>query len=87
MAKLKTITRRKSRLEMLKKLAEMLAEQLEICEEKSFASIAKQYRETIAEIETIENMEVEGDELADIITNREENGKSGAVRKNRSGTL
>lgn len=84
MAKLKSITKNKSRLEMLKKLAIMLAEQLENCEEKSFSSLAKQYRETIAEIEEVEKMEVSSDELGEIISYREENGEPGAVRKNLS---
>jgi len=84
MAKLKSITKNKSRLEMLQKLAIMLAEQLENCEEKSFASLTKQYRETIAEIEEVKNMEVSNDELGDIISYRKENGVPGAVRKNLS---
>lgn len=46
--------------------------------------MAKQYRETIREIEEIEGVSADGDEISEILTNREADGKPGAVRKNRA---
>lgn len=71
------------RLEKLKELEVNLYNALQSCEDKSMASIAKQYRETIKEIEEIEGNDTE-DELADILNNRAVDGKSRAVRPNRS---
>lgn len=72
------------RLEKLKALEQRLEEQLEIADAKSFAPLAKQYRETLAEIERIEGDGDNGDEIAEILGKRELAGKSGAVRKTRS---
>ncbi len=84
MRKLKTITRNGTRLEKLKRLALMLAEKLEECSDKEVAQLAKQYRETIYEIENIEGTNDTNDELSEILQNRKADGKPGAVRPDRS---
>ena len=72
------------RLEKLKDLEAKLLAVMELADAKSFASVAKQYRETIREIEEIEGSEVTDDEIGSILQNREAEGKPGAVRKNRA---
>lgn len=75
-----------TRLEKLKELEVKLYSTLEECDQKNIAavaSLARQYRETIREIEEIEGGESE-DEIADILNSREADGKSRAVRPNRS---
>ena len=73
------------RLEKLKALAELLAEKMdEVKYIKDLPPLAKQYRETIREIEEIEGNVNETDEITEILRSRENNGKSGAVRKNKS---
>lgn len=83
--KLKTATRNGSRLEQLKILAQMLAARLETCTEKDTAQLAKQYRETIYEIEEIEGRNDTDDELSEILQSREADGKPGANCPNSSG--
>ena len=83
--KLKSATRNGSRLEQLKILAQMLAERLETCTEKQTAQLAKQYRETIYEIEEIEGRNDTDDELSEILQSRETDGKSAADMPNRTG--
>ena len=73
------------RLGKLKKLEQRLIDAMDEADGKALAPIAKQYRETIREIEEIEGMVDDGDEIAKILSGRETDGKSGAVRKNRSG--
>ena len=82
--KLKTVTRRGNRLEQLKTLALTLAERLDTCTEKETAQLAKQYRETIYEIEEIEGRNDTDDELSEILQSREADGKSGPSRKDSS---
>lgn len=73
------------RIEKLKALAELLAEKMdEVKYIKDLPPLAKQYRETIREIEEIEGNVNEADEITEILRSRENNGKSGAVRKNKS---
>ena len=72
------------RLEKLKDLEEKLLAIMETADSKSFAPIAKQYRETIREIEEIEGTGDLDDEIGSILQSREANGKPGAVRKNRA---
>lgn len=73
------------RLEKLKALAELLAEKMdEVKYIKDLPPLAKQYRETIREIEEIEGNVNETDEITEILRSRENNGKSGAIRKNKS---
>lgn len=73
------------RLEKLKILEEKLYVAMELADSKTVAPIAKQYRETIREIEEIEGAGGNDDEIGEILGSREANGKPGAVRKNRSG--
>ena len=79
--KLKTVTSKGSRLEKLKTLASILAERLDTCSEKETAQLAKQYRETIYEIEEIEGRNDTDDELSEILQRRETDGQSSADRK------
>ena len=69
-----------TRLEKLKALEAELREALDSCGHKELASIAKQYRETIKEIDEIEGTDGNEDEIAALLTKREADGKPGAVR-------
>lgn len=51
---------------------------------RDLASLAKQYRETIREIEEIEGTADDGDEISEILAERAADGKPGAVRKART---
>lgn len=82
--KLKTVTRKGSRIEQLRTLASMLAERLDQCSEKETAQLAKQYRETIYEIEEIERLNDTDDELGEILRSRAADGESTAFREDRS---
>ena len=46
--------------------------------------LAKQYRDTIREIEEIEGAEQNGNEIGAILAERKADGKPGAVRKDRT---
>lgn len=73
-------------MEQLKVLAAILARQIDNPGEKDNVSqLARQYRETIREIEEIEGVKDDGDEIAEILAGRAADGKPGAVRKDRSG--
>ncbi len=54
------------RLEKLKELESRLYEAMDSCESKSLAPIAKQYRDTIKEIEEIEGTNTD-DEIGQIL--------------------
>ena len=71
-----------TRLEKLKELEQMLYAMMQKANTRAISSLARQYRETIREIEEIEGNDSE-DEIADILKGREANGKSRAVRPNR----
>lgn len=73
-----------TRLEKLKELEVTLKASMEDCDYKSLAGIARQYRETIREIEEIEGGTDDGDEIAEILSGRKLDGKPGAVRKDRT---
>lgn len=74
-----------NRLEKLKALSELLAEQIDgVKYAKDLPPLAKQYRETIREIEEIEGNVNDRDEIADILHSREVDGKSRTVRKDKS---
>lgn len=73
-----------SRLEKLKELEAKLYVVMESADDRSMASLARQYRETIREIEEIEGAEDNGDEITKILSGREAAGKSKAVRKSRA---
>lgn len=69
-----------SRLEKLKDLEGKLEKALVSCEYKSLAAIARQYRETLKDIEEIEGTQDDDDDIADILQQRAADGKPGAVR-------
>jgi hypothetical protein len=73
-----------TRLEKLKELEANLHDAMNGCEYKELASISKQYRETIREIDEIEGTDGNEDEIAQLLTKREADGKPGAVRKDSS---
>ena len=79
MATMKSITSSGSRLEQLKRLALVLAKNIDSCEDaRLLPQLAKQYRDTIREIE-------DDDEVGAILAQRQQDGKPGAVRTHRSG--
>lgn len=69
-----------TRLDKLKALEKELRGGIETCETKELASLAKQYRETIREIEEIEGADTDGDEITKLLSSRESAGKPGAIR-------
>ena len=82
---MKSITARGTLLEQLKQLAKVLAANIDGCDDpKNLPQLAKQYRETIREIEEIEGAADNGDEVSEILAERQSDGKPGAVRKNRA---
>ena len=83
--KMKSVTARNDRLLQLKELAKVLAGSIDSCNDpKALPPLAKQYRETIREIEEIEGAESNGDEIGEILSIRQAAGKPGAVRKDRA---
>lgn len=79
------ITLTGSRLEQLQELAKTLASEIDLCaDSKSLAQLARQYRETIREIEELKGMTDGNDEISEILSQRKADGKSGAVRKGRT---
>ena len=69
-----------TRLEKLKRLEAMLTYNMQHCETKELAALARQYRETLKEIEDIEGADQNDDDIAEILAGREAAGKAGAVR-------
>ncbi len=51
---------------------------------RDLASLSKQYRETLAEIEALEGNAPKDDQIEELLKNRQANGKSNAIRKNRA---
>ena len=47
-------------------------------------ALAKQYRETIREIDELEGAQDHGDEIGEMLAQREAHGKPGAVRADRT---
>lgn len=73
MSDLKTATSGNDRLEMLKNLAAILASEIDECESaRDLAALARQYRETIREVDAIENGEDADDAIAAIILRNRE---------------
>ena len=68
------------RLRKLKSLERKLMQQMKLADSKSYAALAKQYRETIREIHDIERAGDSEDEISEILAERKADGKSGAVR-------
>lgn len=71
-----------TRLEKLKNLETDLLELMKKANSRTYASLAKQYRETIKEIEEIEGNSEHTDEIAQILNARD--GMPGAVRASRT---
>lgn len=85
MEKMKTVTARGTRLEKLQTLAAVLAVKIDGCEDdRAMPQLAKQYRDTIREIEEIEGADQHGNEIGAILAERKADGKPGAVRKDRA---
>lgn len=70
--------------EKLEALAADLALRLESADDKTYAGLARQYRETICELDRIEGMEQQDDEIEALLSEREADGKPGAIRQNRA---
>ena len=69
-----------TRLEQLKELLEILAEEIDARPgARDMASLARQYRETLKEIDEIEGADTDGDEITELLSNRESARKSGAI--------
>ena len=82
---MKSVTARGTRLEQLKTLARVLAVNIDSCKDaKTLPQLAKQYRETIRDIEEIEGAADDTDEISEILAQRESDGKPGAVRTHRT---
>lgn len=64
----------------MKELEAKLHDSLDYADSKSLAGIAKQYRETIKEIEEIEGASDDDDDIEKILAERDSAGKAGAVR-------
>lgn len=70
-----------SRLDRLIELRDVLDSAIAECDSKrDLAALARQYRETLKEIEEIEGADSNDDDIAAIISEREAAGKAGAVR-------
>lgn len=84
--KLAPATKDGDRLEMLQLLAGMLAKRLDQgVDDKSLASVAKQYRDTLREIEELKGANGGGDqEIDELMQARAAKGRPGAVRKARN---
>ena len=74
-----------SRLEKLKELEAHLYVVMQTADCRSVAAVAKQYRETIREIEEIEGETAGIDGIEEIMQERKADGKSRTVRQDRSG--
>ena len=69
-----------TRGEQLKALLMVLAEEIDAKPgARDMASLARQYRETLKEIEEIEGAGTDGDEITELLSSRESARKPGAV--------
>ena len=69
-----------TRLEQLKELLEILAEEIDARPgARDMASLARQYRETLKEIAEIEGAETDGDEITELLSSRESARQPGSV--------
>lgn len=74
----------KTRLEKLKELEKSLKIALDKADSRNLAPLAKQYRETLGEIEELEAAQTDENEIEKLLEERQIDGKSGAVREDRS---
>ena len=72
--------KRGTRLDKLKALLSILAAKIDEAKSKELAQLARQYSETLKEIEEIESTVDNDDEIANILQRRDDNGDAGAVR-------
>lgn len=81
MVSMTEITENGNQIEKLENLLLMLAESIDTCADvKSMAQLARQYRETLKELELIGESK-DDDEISRILQDRCTNGKSKSVRK------
>lgn len=70
-----------TRLEQLKELLRILADEIDRRPgARDLAQLSRQYRETLKEIEEIEGSEDNDDDIAELLAQRDADGKAGAVR-------
>lgn len=70
-----------TRLEQLRELLEILADEIDQRPgARDLAQLSRQYRETLKEIEEIEGAQTNDDDISEILSERAAAGKSGAVR-------
>lgn len=75
------IVNKGTRLEQLKELLRILADEIdERPGARDLAQLSRQYRETLKEIEEIEGAQNDDDEISRILSERAAAGKPGAVR-------
>jgi hypothetical protein len=75
------IVNKGTRLEQLKELLRILADEIDARPgARDLAQLSRQYRETLKEIEEIEGAEQNDDDISEILSERAAAGKSGAVR-------
>ena len=74
-----------ARLDKLKELEARLYAEMEGADARTLPQLARQYRETIREIEEIEGTHDEHDAIGDILSKRNAAGESNTVRPPRSG--
>lgn len=86
MRRQETVAENTSRLQRLKNLRDTLAQAIDSCESmRDLAALARQYRETLREIEEIEGVQSSGDEISEMLAQREAARKPGALRAHRAG--
>lgn len=81
MLSLTEIVNNGTRLEQLRELLEILADEIDQRPgARDLAQLSRQYRETLKEIAEIEGAEQNDDDISEILSERAAAGKSGAVR-------
>lgn len=81
MFSLSDIVNKGTRLEQLRELLEILADEIDKRPgARDLAQLSRQYRETLKEIEEIEGAERNDDDISEILSERAAAGKTGAVR-------
>ena len=78
---------RMTRLEKLKELEAELYKQMQRANSRSIAAIARQYRETLKEIEEIEGTDSPDDEISRVLAEVEADGQPRTIRESRSDVL
>ncbi len=77
--KMKTVTAKGGRVDQLKALAAVLADSIDSCEDgRSLPPLARQYRETVREIEELEGVDRDGDAIGAILAARRADGQPDA---------